>query len=91
VLAFFCQNPTDAELEDAVTFASVDNMRRMELENAKKATAHRSLKPADANDPSSFKVRRAKVGGWRDYVTEEQSDAIDRMVKEKLNPVFGYE
>jgi hypothetical protein len=31
------------------------------------------------------------VGGWRDYVTEEQSDAIDRMVKEKLNPVFGYE
>jgi hypothetical protein len=91
VLAFFGQNPTDAELEDAVTFASVDNMRRMELENAKKATAHRSLKPADANDPSSFKVRRAKVGGWRDYVTEEQSDAIDRMVKEKLNPVFGYE
>lgn len=91
VLAFFGQNPTDAELEDAVTFASIDNMRRMELENAKKATAHRSLKPADANDPSSFKVRRAKVGGWRDYVTEEQSDAIDRMVKEKLNPVFGYE
>jgi hypothetical protein len=91
VLTFFGQEPTDAELEDAVTFASVDNMRRMELENAKKATAHRSLKPADANDPSSFKVRRAKVGGWRDYVTEEQSEAIDSMVKEKLDPVFGYE
>ena len=91
VLNFFGQQPTEEELDDAVSFASVDNMRRMERENAGKATAHRSLKPADANDPSSFKVRRAKVGGWRDYVTEEQSDAIDRMVKEKLDPVFGYE
>ena len=91
VLAFFGQKPTDAELEDAVTFASVDNMRRMELENAKKASANRSLRPGDANDPSSFKVRRAKVGGWRDYVTEEQSEAIDRMVKEKLSPLYGYE
>ena len=91
MLEFFGQKPDDVELEDAVTFASVDNMRRMELENAKKATANRSLKPGDANDPSSFKVRRAKVGGWRDYVTEEQSDAIDAMVKEQLDPVFGYE
>lgn len=91
VLSFFGQQPTQAELDDAVEFASVDNMRRMELENAGKATAHRSMKPADVGDPSSFKVRRAKVGGWRDYVTEEQSDAIDRMVKEKLSPVYGYE
>jgi len=90
VLAFFGQKPTDAELEDAVNFASVDNMRRMELENAKKASANRSLRPGDANDPSSFKVRRAKVGGWRDYVSEEQAADIDRMVRETLDPVFGY-
>ncbi|MCA3574898.1 MAG: sulfotransferase domain-containing protein [Aestuariivirga sp.] len=90
VLSFFGQQPSEEELDDAVSFASVENMRRMELENASKAGAHRSLKPADASDPSSFKVRRAKVGGWRDYVTEEQSDAIDKMVKEKLDPVFGY-
>lgn len=91
VLEFFGQNPTDAELEDSADFASVDNMRRMEKENAGKLVANRSLKPGDASDPSSYKVRRAKVGGWRDYVTEEQSDAIDLMVKEKLSPVFGYE
>jgi hypothetical protein len=91
VLSFFGQAPTDAELEDAVSFASVDNMRRMEQENASKAGAHRSLKPGDVSDPSSFKVRRAKVGGWRDYVTEDQSDAIDAMVKKTLSPVYGYE
>jgi hypothetical protein len=91
VLAFFGQQPTEDELKDAVEFASIDNMRRMEKENAASSSAHRSLKPADVNDPSSFKVRRAKVGGWRDYVTEEQAAAIDRMVKEKLSPVFGYD
>lgn len=90
ILEFMGQHPLDAELEDAVNFASIDNMRRMEIENAKKAGAQRSMKPGDASDPSSFKVRRGKVGGWHDYVTEEQAAALDRMVREKLNPVYGY-
>jgi hypothetical protein len=90
ILVFLGQHPADAELEDAVNFASIDNMRRMEIENAKKAGAQRSMKPGDASDPSSFKVRRGKIGGWHDYVTEEQAAAIDRMVREQLNPVYGY-
>ena len=90
ILEFFGQNPTEAELEDAVSFASIDNMRRMEVENASKAGAQRSMKPGNADDPSSFKVRRAKVGGWRDYVTEEQAAALDALVRDSLNPVYGY-
>ena len=89
-LRFLGQSPTDAELADAAAFASVENMRKMEQENAGKLAANARLKPANANDPSSFKVRRAKVGGWRDYVTEEQAAAIDAMVRERLDPVFGY-
>ena len=90
VLRFLGQSPTDTELEDCATFASVDNMRKMEKENAGKLTANARLKPGDANDPSSFKVRRAKIGGWRDYVSEEQADAIDAMVRARLSPKFGY-
>lgn len=90
ILAFLGQQPDDADLEDATRFASIDNMRRMEVENAGKATAQRSMKPGDASDPSSYKVRRGKVGGWTDYVTEEQAEAIDGMVREKLSPVYGY-
>jgi hypothetical protein len=89
-LRFLGQSPTDAELADAAAFASVENMRKMEQENAGKLAANARLKPADANDPSSFKVRRAKVGGWRDYVTEDQAADIDRRVRETLDPVFGY-
>ena len=90
ILKFLGQHPTDAELEDAVSFASIDNMRRMEVENAKKAGAQRSMKPGNADDPSSFKVRRGKVGGWRDYVSEEQAEALDRLVRDTLDPVYGY-
>lgn len=90
ILEFLGQQPTDAELTDAVEFASMDNMRRMEVENAKKVGGQRSMKPGNAADPSSFKVRRGKVGGWLDYVTDEQAEVLSRMVRERLNPVYGY-
>jgi hypothetical protein len=90
ILEFIGEQPVEADIEDAVTFASIDNMRRMETENAAKSGAHRSMKPGNADDPSSFKVRRGKVGGWRDYVTEEQANALDAQVRETLTPVYGY-
>jgi hypothetical protein len=90
VLMFFGQTPSDSELDDCVTHASIDNMRRMERDNADRWTADPRLRPKNANDPQSFKVRRAKVGGWRDYMTQEEALHIDRMVREGLSPVFGY-
>ncbi len=90
VLHFLGETPSEAELADAAEFASIENMRRMEQENAGRFTFNTRLKPADASDPSTFKVRRAKVGGWRDYVTEDQAEALDAMVRDRLDPVFGY-
>ncbi|MBI3673489.1 MAG: sulfotransferase domain-containing protein [Rhizobiales bacterium] len=90
VLEFFGQSPTAAELDDCVAYASLDNMRRMERENAGRWTADARLRPGDANDPASFKVRRGKVGGWRDYMTDEEAIEVDRMVREGLSPIFGY-
>lgn len=90
VLRYLGQQPTDEELADAASFSSIENMRKMERENAGKMAANTRLKPADASDPSSFKVRRAKVGGWLDYVSEGQAATIDQMVRDRLDPVFGY-
>lgn len=90
VLRFLGEAPSADGIADAASFASIGNMRRMEQENAGKLTFNTRLKPADASDPSTFKVRRAKVGGWRDYVTEEQAEALDAMVRGRLDPVFGY-
>ena len=42
------------------------------------------------NDPDTFKVRRGKVGGFRDYFEPEQVEKMERMVRERLWPGFGY-
>jgi alcohol sulfotransferase len=49
------------------------------------------LKPADPNNPQSFKVRRAKVGGYRDYFDDAETRQIDAITNESLSPVWGYE
>ncbi len=90
ILTFLGETPSEAELEDCASYASIENMRRMETENASRPMASRRLKPGDSNDPSSFKVRRAKVGGWRDYLSDDEVTQIDAMVRERLSPVFNY-
>jgi len=34
-------------------------------------------------------VRKAKVGGYRDYFTDEQCEQLQQMVAQ-LDPMFGY-
>jgi hypothetical protein len=44
----------------------------------------------NAQDPESFKVRRAKVGGFRDYFTPEQVAEIEELMRRHLSPTLGY-
>lgn len=88
LLNFLDEKPTDAELADCMEFASVENMRRLEREGAVLGSR---LRPADPENPDSFKVRRAKVGGFRDYFTPAELASIDSLVKKDLSPLFRYE
>jgi len=76
-------------VEDAVRYGSVENMRSMELRNHFWASGSR-LAPRDKSKPESYKVRRAKVGGYRDYFDDEQLAVLDGMVRERLDPSLGY-
>jgi hypothetical protein len=90
VLRFMGQEPTDAELADCVAFASVENMRKLE-EGRVFWLAGSRMRAKDAQNPNSYKVRRAKVGGWRDYFEDDaQAAAVERMIEEQLLPGFGY-
>jgi len=80
---------TDREIQDAVDYASVENMRRLEQERKFWLSGNR-LVPKDRNNPDSYKVRRAKVGGWRDYFDDDQVERIDALVEDRLDPVYGY-
>ena len=79
------QQPTDAELADCVAFASVENMRKLEEKSAFWLAGSR-MRPATRANPDSFKVRRAKVGGYRDYFDDAQLAEIDAMTEERLLP-----
>ncbi len=89
VLEFMGQSPTDSELADCVAFASVENMRKLE-EKSTFWLAGSRMKPGDKANPDSFKVRRAKVGGYRDYFDDQQAARLDAMTEERLLPGFGY-
>lgn len=89
VLRFMNETPTDQELAQCVEFASIENMRKMEKDTFFRGVGDR-MTPGDASNPDSYKVRRAKVGGYRDYFTDEETARIDELVARTLSPAYGY-
>ena len=89
VLEFLGQQPSDSELTDCVAFASVENMRKLE-EKSTFWLAGSRMRPGDRSNPDSFKVRRAKVGGYRDYFDDGQAARLEALTEERLLPGFGY-
>jgi hypothetical protein len=78
---------SEQEIQEAVDFGSFDNLRQLESKGFFKQGG---LTLRNPNDPNSFKVRRGKVGGFRDYFTEEQARELEDIVASRLSPSFGY-
>jgi hypothetical protein len=89
IVEFMATPGTEEQIREAVAFASIDNMRRLETRQVFWLSGRR-LAPGDQGNPESFKVRRAKVGGYRDYFDDTQVAEIDAMVRDRLIPAFGY-
>ena len=88
ILAFTDTDVTPEQVQEAVDFAAYENMKKMEQDSFFKGSGAR-VKPGDKDNPESFKVRKAKVGGYRDHFDDEQCAMLEGMVAE-LDPVFGY-
>ena len=87
----FVDSPADAtQVKGAVEFATLENTRKMETQDHFWKSGSR-LAPADKDNPDSYKSRRAKVGGYRDYFEDGELRTIDAYVREKLQPGFGYD
>lgn len=88
ILEFTGTEAGPALVEEAVAFAAYDNMKKMEQDQFFKGSGAR-VKPGDSDNPASFKVRKAKVGGYREHFDEQQCMQLQAMVDE-LDPIFGY-
>jgi len=91
VMEFVDGIPANAEaIVSAVEYSSVENMRKLEEKNVFWLAGGR-MKPGKKGDPNSYKVRRAKVGGYKDYFSEDEAAQIDEFVAKRLSPTYGYE
>jgi len=79
---------SDAVVKEAVEYASFRNMQKIESGEEVKSF---KLKAGDVNDPDSYKVRRGKVGGYRDELTPAQIVQLERKMAASLSPFFGYQ
>lgn len=89
-VARFLDIPADAaRIQEAVDYASFENMKKKEANHSFRMSGGR-MAPGDQSNPDSYKTRRAKVGGYRDYFDDDQIAAIDALVTGTLDPVYGY-
>lgn len=89
-IADFIGTPgTPQQIAAAVDFASVENMRNMELKRTFWLSGSRMI-AKDRNNPDSFKVRKAKVGGYRDYFDDEQARELEAMVARDLSDFYAF-
>lgn len=89
LLEFMHTQATSEQISDAVEFSSYENMKKMEQKKTFWLSGGRMV-PKDRTNPNSFKVRRAKVGGYKDYFDDQQVESIEVLVDSSLSSMFGY-
>lgn len=77
---------TDATIASAVDYGSFGRMREREAQRPADGTRFAAGQEGDAE---SFKTRKGKVGGYREYLTPEQVAWLDARVAE-MDPWYGY-
>jgi hypothetical protein len=87
LLAVLGETEPDATIfQEALEFSRFENMQKLEAAGAFDSNI---LHPGDVRDPESFKVRRGKVGGYREYLSVEDQQYAAAALME-LDPRFGY-
>jgi hypothetical protein len=79
-------SPDDDAFAHALAFSDFGNMKKLEQQGAFES---KILRAGDVHDPESFKVRRGKVGGFREYLSIEDQQYAAAALRE-LDPRFGY-
>ncbi|MDO8446312.1 MAG: sulfotransferase domain-containing protein [Deltaproteobacteria bacterium] len=87
ILDFIGIDKVDEEaFAKSLEFSRFENMKNME---AGGRFDDKILKPGDLNDQESFKVRKGKVGGYREYLTVEDI-GYSNLALTSLDPRYGY-
>lgn len=86
----FTGTPVSAQqVQETVEFAAYHNMKKHEEKQTIAVNLGR-LGVKQKGNPDSSKVRRAKIGGYKDYFDDQQIQAINQLMQNQLSPKLGY-
>jgi hypothetical protein len=83
LLQFLGEDFSPRAIDDAVEFARFENLAKKELHGF---FAGRRIAATDPGNPDSFKVRRGRVGGYREYFDAQQCAQLEAWVSARLDP-----
>jgi hypothetical protein len=78
---------SEEEVRVAVEWGSFDNLQKLETSGT---FSQGGMKLVNANDPSTFKVRRGKIGGYKDDFDAHQVEELEALVRDNILPELGY-
>jgi hypothetical protein len=78
---------SEDEIRQAVEWGSFENLQKLETSGT---FSQGGMKLVNANDPSTFKVRRGKVGGYREDFEPAQVAELEALVRENICPELAY-
>lgn len=73
-------------LRQSIEDCSFHNMREMERNGEIPSD---KLQPGDVANVNSYKTRRGVVGGFRDYLSQAEIDALEDRINERLSDFYG--
>lgn len=94
VLEFLQVDIDEAIFQESLDFSKFDNMKKIERSGKmdrrlRSGIGDVALAHGNVDDPESFKVRKGKVGNYKEYMSDDDL-AVVAEAMEKLHPAFGY-
>ncbi|MDZ7783636.1 MAG: sulfotransferase domain-containing protein [Halioglobus sp.] len=78
---------SDEEIRAAVEWGSFENLQQLETRGTFRQGG---MKLVNADDPSTYKVRRGVVGGYRKDFDARQVAELEALVRDNILPELGY-
>ena len=78
---------SEEEVRAAVEWGSFENLQKMKT---KGTFSQGGMKLVNASDPSTYKVRRGKVGGYREDFDAQQVEELEALVRANILPELDY-
>ena len=93
LLEFLGMETHEPLINDAVEYASFENMQRLERSAAApryKSSGFRIFATGSRDNPNAYHVRKGKVHGYREELSEDFAKRMEIRVTAEMPDCFGY-